>query len=173
MNKVKEMLSALVKMILRFLLVRKNIAIRFVFTLVFMAVWGVASLFIFFLTLFQFAWLFLTTRQSLSILSLSHKFTVYTYRILRFISLNEVARPWPFGAFPEEMDAPEAVDLSVTLPDEPAAETAKASETVSTADSASAETAKPETVSTVQNENVSEEDIKEAAIILDYKEEKK
>ncbi len=161
MNKVKEMLLALVKMILRFLLVRKNIAIRFVFTLGFMAVWGVASLFIFFLALFQFAWLFLTTGQSLAILSLSHKITVYTYRILRFISLNEVAMPWPFSAFPEEMDAPEAVDLSVKLPDEPVTETPKASETVSTADSS------------VQNGNASEEEIREAAIILDYKEEKK
>ncbi|MGE0084445.1 MAG: DUF4389 domain-containing protein [Desulfococcaceae bacterium] len=157
MNKLKEMLSALVKMVLRFLLVRKNIAIRFVFTLLFMAVWGIASLSVFFLTLFQFAWLFLTTGQSISILSLSHKITVYTYRILRFISLSEVARPWPFSAFPEEMDAPEVVDLSVTLPDEPAAEKAKTSETVSTADTA------------VQSENVSEEEIKEAAIILDYK----
>ncbi len=161
MNKVKEMLLALVKMLLRFVLVRRNIAIRFVFTLLFMAVWGIASLFIFFLTLFQFAWLFISTRQSTAIVSLSHNITVYTYKVLRFISLNSAAMPWPFSRFPEEMEAAEAVDLSVALPDETVSETAKASDTVSAADRA------------VQSEEASEEEIKEAAIILDYNEEKK
>ncbi|MEE4356624.1 MAG: DUF4389 domain-containing protein [Desulfococcaceae bacterium] len=161
MNKVKEILSAMVKALLRAVLVRKKIAVRFLFAFLFTAIWGIANIFILFLIFFQYIWLFITTRQSGAIKGLSHKIIVYTYKILRYISLNEAAAPYPFSKFPKEIEDPEEADLSVELPEEPPA-----------ADSGKADTQKSEdkAAASAQTSEKSDDDVQQT-IIPDHKNE--
>ncbi|QTA80334.1 DUF4389 [Desulfonema limicola] len=117
MNKVKQMLLKIMEIAKRFVIARKNIAVRFINVLFFTIAWKIVSVCIFFLTLFQFIYLFFTTKHSEAIKTLSHKLTVYSYKIMRYITLNENTKPYPFGRMPEEIEPAEETDLSTPVPE--------------------------------------------------------
>lgn len=117
MNKVKEFLLTILEIVKRFVIIRKNIAIRFVNAFLFVAAWQTVSLFIFILTIFQFIYLFFTTKHSEAIKTLSHKLTVFSYRIMRYITLNENTIPYPFSKMPDEIEPAEETDLSTPVPE--------------------------------------------------------
>lgn len=163
MNKVLAILKSILGAILRFLLARKNVAVRFVFTLVFGAVALVQGVALLILTLFQFLWTFVTVRPLDAITSLSHTVTVYLYKMLRYITLNEADKPWPFGGFPDLLESPVAVDLTNPPVSKTTSETPE--------DESGADPTGPEeTVATPAGEAEADESDTQEAIILDHKE---
>jgi hypothetical protein len=116
MNKIINWLLNVLKTIMRFFLARKNVAVRFIFTLFFIVVLVILVFSILVLTLVQFLSLFLFVKQVDSVKSLSHMLTVYAYKVLRYLSLSEPKEPFPFSAIPEELEPQETVDLTNSLP---------------------------------------------------------
>lgn len=87
---------------------RKAIAIRFLYTLLFMAILEVVKLLIQLTVLFQYVYLFVTRTHSQPAVRFANRLAVYVYRMVRYMGLNEQQRPFPFRDFPEEMEPPEA-----------------------------------------------------------------
>lgn len=87
---------------------RKQIAIRLLYTLFFVIVLEIVKMVIQLCVLFQYVYLFITTDYSQPVRTFSNKATVYAYRLMRYITLNDNLRPFPFGEFPREIDPPEA-----------------------------------------------------------------
>jgi hypothetical protein len=87
---------------------RKAIAIRFLYTLLFMAVLEVVKLLIQLTVLFQYVYLFVTRTQSQPATRFANRLAVYVYRMVRYMGLNEQQRPFPFRDFPDEMEPTEA-----------------------------------------------------------------
>jgi len=83
---------------------RKKIAIRFLFTLFFVVVLEILKIIIQLAVLFQYVYLFITTGHSDPMRRFSDKISVYAYRVMRYVTLNENTRPFPFADFPEEID---------------------------------------------------------------------
>lgn len=165
MNKIIDGLFTVLRSIMRFFLARKNVAVRFIFTLFFSVVLVISVFSILVLTIVQFLILFVSIKEVDSVKSLSHMLTVYTYKVLRYLSLSEKRRPFPFHAIPDELEPPEAVDLTNPLPETPLPET---EETMNPDENlATAEKVAPET--STEAEAASEKESEET-IILDYKE---
>ncbi|GBC59892.1 DUF4389 domain-containing protein [Desulfonema ishimotonii] len=120
MNQVKKLLSVVTDKALRFIIARKNVGVRLVFTLFFTLVCGMLSFAILALAFLQFVCLLITMQQNEAIKGLSHKLTAYTYKVLRYITLTENLRPYPFSPFPSEMEPAEVVDLSAPVPEKDA-----------------------------------------------------
>lgn len=89
------------------LLPRKNIVIRFLFTLLVVVAFWVFESILLVLVLFQYIYLLITRNHSESLRTFCNKIAVYAYRAFRYMSLNENTRPFPFAGFPQEMDPPE------------------------------------------------------------------
>ena len=88
-------------------LTRKQIAIRFLYTLLFLIVFEIVKVIIQITVLFQYVYLFATMGHSDPVRRFSNKVAVFAYRVIRYVTLNENTRPFPFADFPQEMDAPE------------------------------------------------------------------
>jgi hypothetical protein len=86
---------------------RKRIAIRFLFTLFFAAVLVGLKIMIQLTVLFQYVYLFISREYSDPMRRFSDGVSVYAYRVMRYISLNENTRPFPFADFPKPIDPPE------------------------------------------------------------------
>jgi len=112
MNQVKEILIKILNKIIQMLRARKNIAVRFVFCTLYAIINCALAFVLLVLAFVQFLQLFLTTCPSEAIRTLAHKLSVYNYRLLRYITLNENLKPWPLSSFPVEMEPAEDVDLS-------------------------------------------------------------
>ncbi|MFP4349315.1 MAG: DUF4389 domain-containing protein [Thermodesulfobacteriota bacterium] len=160
MNKIINWLLSVLKTIMRFFLARKNVALRFIFTLFFIAVLVILVFSILVLTLVQFLSLFLFVKPVDPVKSLSNKLTVYVYKILRYLSLSENKEPFPFSAIPEELETPEAVDL--TNPQPEVEDVMSPDENLATAEKGGVKPAE-EAKSTSKEED-------RDAIILDYQE---
>jgi hypothetical protein len=91
-----------------FFLSRKAIAIRFLYTLLFMAILEVVKLLIQLTVLFQFVYLFITRNQSQPAARFANRLSAYLYHMVRYMSLNEQQRPFPFRDLPDAMEPPEA-----------------------------------------------------------------
>lgn len=89
------------------LLSRKNIAIRLLFTLIFVVTSLAFTAVLWVIVLFQYLYLFIARSHSDSLKNFCNKLSVYVYRVFRYMSLNENARPFPFAGFPEEMEPPD------------------------------------------------------------------
>ncbi len=89
------------------LLSRKKIAIRLLYTMLFLIVFEILKVIIQVAVLFQYVYLFITKDYNNPIRNFSNKVSVYAYRVMRYITLNENEKPFPFQDFPEEMDMPE------------------------------------------------------------------
>jgi hypothetical protein len=87
---------------------RKKIAIRFLFTIFFVILLEILKITLQLTVLFQYVHLFITTDYNDPVRRFSNKLIVYAYRIMRYITLTENARPFPFSDFPAELDEPEA-----------------------------------------------------------------
>jgi len=86
---------------------RKKIAIRLLYTIFFLVVLEIIKMIIQLCVLFQYVYLFITTDYNQPVRNFSNKVTVYAYRLMRYVTLNENLRPFPFREFPSEMDPPE------------------------------------------------------------------
>ncbi len=88
---------------------RKKIAIRFAYTLLFIIVFEILKTIIQLTILFQYCYLFISKKYSNQVRLFSNKVTVYTYKVMRYICLNDNVRPFPFIVFPAEIEQPEDI----------------------------------------------------------------
>jgi len=88
-------------------LTRNKIAVRFLYTIAYLIIFEILKTIVQISVLFQYIYLFLARDYSNQLRTFSNKVSVYAYRVLRYITLNENTRPFPFGDFPDEMEPPE------------------------------------------------------------------
>lgn len=86
---------------------RKDIAVRFLYTLLFMVILEIVKLLVQLTVLFQFVYLFFTLNPSQPAARFANRLAAYLYRLTRYISLNEQQRPFPFRDLPDAMEPPE------------------------------------------------------------------
>ena len=85
---------------------RGKIGIRLIFKLLFLVILSVMHFIIQMTALIQYVVLLITRSYSEPLRSFSNKAAVYVYRLIRYITLNDNARPFPFTEFPREMESP-------------------------------------------------------------------
>jgi hypothetical protein len=83
---------------------RKKIAFRFLYTVFFVILLEILKLVIQLTVVFQYIFLFITTEYNEPVRKFSNKVAVYAYKVMRYVTLAENARPFPFSDFPPEMD---------------------------------------------------------------------
>lgn len=86
---------------------RVKIGVRLMYTLLFVVILSVMNFIIQMIALVQFVILLLTRNYSEPLRSLSNKVAAYVYRLVRYITLNDNTKPFPFMDFPGEMERPE------------------------------------------------------------------
>jgi len=86
---------------------RKHIAIRLLFSILFLFVFGILETIIWLIVLFQYIMLFITRKPNLPVRNFSNQLITYAYRVMRYLTLNENTRPFPFNDFPAAIDPPE------------------------------------------------------------------
>ena len=89
--------------------VRKKIAIRFLFTLLFVVVFEILKTIIQLTILFQYIYLFIAKKYSNRVRIFSNNVTIYAYRVMRYLCLNDNIRPFPFTDFPVVIEQPDAL----------------------------------------------------------------
>ena len=87
---------------------RKNIAIRLLYTILFLIIFEILKLIIQISVLFQYVYLLISKTYSDPVRNFTNKVSVYAYKVLRYVALNENKKPYPFQDFPQEMELPEA-----------------------------------------------------------------
>jgi len=86
---------------------RKKIAVRFLYTVFFVILLEILKVIVQLSVLFQYVYLFITTEYNDPVRRFSNKVIAHAYRVMRYITLNENVRPFPFADFPKEKDEPE------------------------------------------------------------------
>jgi hypothetical protein len=90
-----------------FFLDRKDIAIRLLYTIFFLIVFEILKLIIQLSVLFQYVLLMITRAHNEPVQRFTNKVLSYAYRVMRYVTLNENQRPFPFTDFPLEIEPPE------------------------------------------------------------------
>ncbi len=90
-----------------FFMPRKEIAIRILYSIFFIIVFELLKLVIQFIVLFQYLYLFITRSSNEPVRKFGNKVVAYAYRVMRYITLNENTKPFPFGNFPQEIEPAE------------------------------------------------------------------
>lgn len=85
---------------------RAQIGIRLAITLLCLILFEVLKLTVQITVLFQFVYLFLTQRHNQPLRNFSNKIATYAYKLIRYATLNDNQRPFPFSEFPSEMEPP-------------------------------------------------------------------
>lgn len=83
---------------------RKQIAIRLLYSLFFLIVLEILKILIQITVVFQYVYLLVTQTYSQPLKAFSNKLAAYAYRVIRYTTLNEHERPFPFGEFPREFE---------------------------------------------------------------------
>jgi hypothetical protein len=86
---------------------RNQIAIRLLYTILFLPIYAICNALVVLTTVFQFALLFITLKHSEPVRSFANRVVTYAYRVWRYVSLNSSQRPFPFAEFPEDLEPPE------------------------------------------------------------------
>jgi hypothetical protein len=86
---------------------RKQIAIRLLYTLLYIAIFEVVKTIVLLTTLFEYFFLLITLQHNEAARSFANKVTTYGYRLMRYMTLNENRRPFPFSEFPAEIELPD------------------------------------------------------------------
>ncbi len=86
---------------------RGKIAIRLIFAIICLVILSVMNFVIQMITVIQFVILFITRSYSEPLRSFSNKAAAYVYRLIRYTTLNDNTRPFPFTDFPHEIESPE------------------------------------------------------------------
>ncbi|MCW7755108.1 DUF4389 domain-containing protein [Desulfobotulus sp. H1] len=92
-----------------FFAARKDMAIRLLYTVFFFIVLEFLKTIQIFLSCVQYVWVLITLKHLEPLRTLTDRLAVLSYRILRYISLNENRKPFPFSEFPEAVDVSESV----------------------------------------------------------------
>ena len=82
----------------------KQVAIRLLYTILFLVILGIVLFIVKVVVIFQFIYLFSTRKHNESVRQFSNKISAFGYRIFRYVTLNESQRPYPFADLPPELD---------------------------------------------------------------------
>ncbi len=83
------------------------IGIRFLYTILFFLIMGIVAAIQKIAILFQFVILFATKKPNEPVRNFCNQLSTYGYRLLRYITLNENKRPFPFSDYLGAMEPPE------------------------------------------------------------------
>jgi hypothetical protein len=86
---------------------RKLVAIRLLYTLLYVAIFELVKTIILLITLFEYFFLLVTLRHNEPARTFANKVAAYGYRVMRYLTLNENQRPFPFSDFPGEIELPD------------------------------------------------------------------
>ena len=87
---------------------RKKIVIRLLYTILFFIIFEILKTIIQVSVLFQYVYLLISKTYSEPVRNFTNKVSVYAYKVLRYVTLNENNKPYPFQDFPQIMELPEA-----------------------------------------------------------------
>jgi len=85
---------------------RTKVLIRLLYSVLFLAVLSIVNFLIQLATVFQYIMLLITLNPSEPVRRVSNQLAVYGYRVMRFLTLNDNVKPFPFTEFPPEMEPP-------------------------------------------------------------------
>jgi Domain of unknown function (DUF4389) len=85
---------------------RGQILIRLLYTLLFLIVFGIVHVLINLATIFQYIFALITLKPSEPVRRFANQVAAYGYRVMRYLTLNDSVRPFPFSELPGEMDPP-------------------------------------------------------------------
>ena len=86
---------------------RKQVAIRLLYTLLYVAIFELVKTIVLLITLFEYFILLITLRHNKPVRTFANKVATYGYRVRRYLTLNENQRPFPFTDFPAEIELPD------------------------------------------------------------------
>jgi hypothetical protein len=86
---------------------RTQIGIRLVLTILYLVIFEILKIVIQVTVLFQYVYLLITQKHNEPLRNFSNKVATYAYKIIRYSTLNDNHRPFPFNDFPSEMERPE------------------------------------------------------------------
>jgi predicted membrane protein len=86
---------------------RKKIAIRLLYTILFLIVFAILTIIIKISVIFQYIYLLSSKTYNNPIRNFTNKVSVCVYKVLRYITLNENEKPYPFNDFPIEFELPD------------------------------------------------------------------
>ena len=86
---------------------RKKIAIRLLYTILFLIVFEILKIIIQLSVLFQYIYLLISKTYNDPIRNFTNKVSVYAYKVLRYVTLNENDKPYPFKDFSKEFELPD------------------------------------------------------------------
>jgi len=87
---------------------RKKIVIRLLYTILFFIIFEILKTIIQVSVLFQYVYLLISKTYSEPVRNFTNKVSIYAYKVLRYVTLNENNKPYPFKDFPQIMELPEA-----------------------------------------------------------------
>ena len=86
---------------------RKQVAIRLLYTLLYVAIFELVKTMVLLITLFEYFILLITLKHNEPARNFGNKVATYGYRVMRYLTLNENQRPFPFTDFPVEIELPD------------------------------------------------------------------
>jgi len=86
---------------------RKQIVIRLLYTLLYAAIFELVKTIVLLVTLFEYFVLLITLKHNEPARNFGNKVATYGYRVMRYLTLNENQRPFPFADFPAEIEPPD------------------------------------------------------------------
>ncbi|MHC1742288.1 MAG: DUF4389 domain-containing protein [Syntrophobacteraceae bacterium] len=86
---------------------RRQIAIRLLYSIFFLLVLEMLKFLIQITVVFQYVYLLVTQTYSRPLKDFTNKLAAYTYRVIRYTTLNEHERPFPFKEFPRDAERPD------------------------------------------------------------------
>lgn len=86
---------------------RKRIAIRLLYTILYLVVLEILKLIVQAVVLFQYIYLLITRRPSEPVRRFGNKVAAYAYRVMRYATVAENPLPFPFNDFPSELEPTE------------------------------------------------------------------
>jgi hypothetical protein len=86
---------------------RKQIAIRLLYTLLYVAIMEIVKTIILLVTILEYFLLLITLKHNEPARTFANRVATYGYRLMRYVTLNENQRPFPFADFPEEIELPD------------------------------------------------------------------
>ncbi|MEN6486934.1 MAG: DUF4389 domain-containing protein [Syntrophobacteraceae bacterium] len=86
---------------------RGAIGLRLLYTVLYLVVFEVLKWVIQVAVLFQYVYLLISRSYSMPLMNFSNKAATYAYKVMRYVTLNDTIRPFPFSDFPNEMEKPD------------------------------------------------------------------
>ena len=82
------------------------VGVRLLYTLLFMLIFSITETIIQLTLVFQFVHLFFMRKQNEQVRAFSNKASTYAYKVLRYVTMNEDQRPFPFTDWPKALEPP-------------------------------------------------------------------